>query len=112
MAQGKRSVKDDISPEAAEKAKKQRMLNAAILAAVLLLSAVLPPAYKVFAPFLFVIPFILSVLHKIRQAGVNLPNPPEDQTHYPPVPNRIPSPEPYAYKPKDPKDPRRYKPIG
>lgn len=112
MVLGKNFSKDNISPEAAEKAKKQRVLNAVILAAVLLLGAVLPPDYKVFAPLLFVIPFILGVLNKIRQAGVNLPNPAGERTDSPPRPNRIPSPEPYAYKPRDPKDPRRYKPIG
>ena len=112
MLQGKRPSKEDISPEAAEKARKQRMLNAAVLAAVLLLGAVLPGDYKVLAPFLFVIPFVIGVLNKIRQAGVNLPNPAGDRTHPPPMPDRIASPEPYAYKPRDPKDPRRYKPIG
>jgi hypothetical protein len=28
------------------------------------------------------------------------------------VPDGTPSIEPYSYKPKDPKDPRKYKPIG
>jgi hypothetical protein len=102
----------EVNPEASEKNKKQWQLNALILAGVFLLSVVLPPAYKILAPFLFVIPFIINVVNKIRQVEEKSGNSPQDQTHSPPMPDQIPSPEPYTYKPKDPKDPRRYKPIG
>jgi len=103
---------DDIAPETSEKAKKQWRLNALILAGVFLLGAVLPSEYKAFAPILFVIPFIIGIVNKIRQAGENPENPSQDHTYSPSMSDRIPSSEPYSYKPKDPKDPRRYKPIG
>jgi hypothetical protein len=103
---------NDKTPESSEKAKKPWGLNALILAAVFLLTAVLPPGYKAFAPFLFLIPVILNVVNKVRQADENPANPAGDRTYSPPVSNRIPSSEPYSYKQKDPKDPRKYKPIG
>lgn len=103
---------DDISPEARKKAKMQLRLNALILGGVFLLGVVLPPAYKAFAPLLFVIPFIVSVVNKIRQVNEKSGNPPRDQSSSPPMLNSTPSLEPYSSKPKDPKDPRRYKPIG
>ena len=112
MAEKLNASEDDIAPEASEKTKKQWRLNALILAGVFLLSVVLPPAYKVFAPVLFIIPVIINVVNKIRQAGEKSGNPPQDRTDSPSMPNQIPPVEPYTYTPKDPKDPRRYKPIG
>ena len=106
------SQKEDINPKASEKDKKQWRLNALILAGVILLSAVLPPEYKVFAPVLFLIPVIVSVVNKIRQFGDNSGNATQDQTYSPPVYEDTSALEPYSYEPKDPKDPRRYKPIG
>ena len=112
MAEGKNRSEDDLTPEAREKAKKQGRLNALVLAAVFLLGVVLPPEYKAFVPFLFVIPIIIAVVNKIRQAGEKPESPPQNLTHPPHMPDRTTSDEPYTYKPKDPKDPRRYKPIG
>jgi len=112
MAEGKNPSENDPSPESSEKAKKQGRLNALIWAAVFLLGAVLPSEYKGFVPFLFLIPIILSVVNKIRQASEKSEHPSHYPTHSPQMPDRMPSHEPYAYKPKDPKDPRRYKPIG
>lgn len=103
---------NDKTSESSEKAKKSWGLNALILAGVFLLSAVLPPGYKAFAPFLFLIPVILNVVNKVRQAAENPSNPAGDRTSSAPMSNRIPSSEPYSYKQKDPKDPRKYKPIG
>jgi|GEM_PF-3102526 len=103
---------NDRTPESSEKAKKPWGLNALILAGVLLLSAVLPPGYKAFAPFLFLIPIILNVVNKVRQADENPANTAVDPTYSTPTSNRIPSDDPYSYEQKDPKDPRKYKPIG
>ena len=108
----KNRSEDDISPEDSEKTKKQWRLNALILAGVFLLSALLPPRYRAFAPLLFVIPFVVSVVNKIRQVREKFGSPPQGQIDSPPISGRIPSQEPYTYKPKDPKDLRRYKPIG
>jgi hypothetical protein len=102
----------DITPEAAEKARKRSLLNALVLGGVFLLGAMLPSNYKAFAPLLFLIPLILNVADKIRHAGDISGTPPSDRTYSPPGTGRISSLEPYSYKPRDPKDPRRYKPIG
>jgi len=111
MAEGKNPSQDDITPGASEKAKKWR-LSALILAGIFLLSAVLPPDYKGFAPLLLLVPVIVNVMNKIRQAGEIPGNPARIQTNSPSTPDQIPSPAPYTHRPKDPKDPRRYKPIG
>ena len=112
MAGGMNSSKDDITPESVEKAKKRGRLGGFIFLGVLLLGVVLPPAYKALAPFLFVIPIIVSVVNKIRQVSVKSGNPPIDQTYSQSMPHQTASSEPYTSKPKDPEDPRRYKPIG
>ena len=112
MVEGRNPSEDDLTPEASEKTKKQWRLNALILAGVFLLSAVLPPKYKAFVPFLFVIPIIIAVVNKIRQVSEKSESPSHYPTDSPHMPDRITSHEPYTYEPKDPKDPRRYKPIG
>lgn len=103
---------NDDTPEASEKTKRQWKLNSLILAGVLLLGAVLPPEYKAYAPLLFVVPFIINLVNKMRQAGENSGNPSQNPRYAPPGSERISSREPYTYQPKDPKDPRKYKPIG
>jgi len=112
MAGGVNPSKNDMAPEAVDKPKKQSNLNALILAGVFVLGVVLPTPYKALAPFLFLLPFILKVIKKIRQSSEISGTTPQDQTYNPSVPNRIPSIEPYSHTPTDPKDPRRYKPIG
>jgi hypothetical protein len=103
---------NDKTPESSENAKKQWGLNALILAGVFILSAVLPTGYKAFAPFLFLIPVILNVVNKVRQADENPANPEDNRTYSPPMSSQNSASEPYSYKQKDPKDPRKYKPIG
>ncbi len=112
MAGETNPLKNDNPPETSEKVKKQWQLNTLILAGVFLLSVVLPPEYKAFAPLLFVIPFIINVANKIRQADKAPENPSLDHTYTTPASDRISAHEPYTYKPKNPKDPRKYKPIG
>ena len=112
MARGTNPSQDDVTPEAAQKAKSQQRLNALAFAAVLILGIVLPARFKGFVPFLFVIPIIWSVINKIRRVGEDPANPPRTEPHSPAVQHPITSTEPYFYQPKDPKDPRRYKPIG
>ena len=112
MAGEKDPFGNDITPDAREKIKKRRLLNSLILAGVFLLGAILPLEYKAYAPLLFVVPFIVSIAKKIRQDSEDPANPPRDSHYTPPVPDRVSSPEPYSYRPKDPKDPRKYRPIG
>jgi hypothetical protein len=76
------------------------------------LSILLPPKYKAFAPVLFIVPFAMNVVNRIRKMREKSQDPLQEQTHSQSVSDGIPSPEPYSYKPKDPKDPRKYKPIG
>jgi hypothetical protein len=92
--------------------KRLRVLDVLSAVGVFLLGLYLPRAYKVFAPFLFVIPVIITAVNKARLSSIKHGNPIQDKTNSPPMPPRIPSPEPYTEMPKDPKDPRRYKPIG
>ena len=80
---------------------------ALILVAIFMLSKiVLPPEYRAFVPFLFLIPLIPVVIQKARQAC--------KKNEYSPLchPDADHTVEPYSYTPKDPNDPRRYKPIG
>lgn len=103
---------DDAPPEAREVAKKRSRLNTLILALVFVLGIALPQPYKAFAPILFLIPLVIAVMNKVRQAGEKSGTPLPNQTYSPPMPDQNHSVEPYSYTPKDPKDPRRYKPIG
>lgn len=113
MAEEKDHFGNETEPEASEKKKRQWALNALTLAGVFLLGVVLPPEYKAFAPLLFVVPFIINVANKIRQDDANPGNTSQDHAYSPPVPEYPEhTPEPYSYKPRDPKDPRKYKPIG
>ena len=89
-----------------------RIINLLSAAGVFLLGILLPPSCKMFAPFLFLVPVIISAVSKARLSSLKRGNPVQDQTSSPPMPPRVPSPEPYTEMPKDPKDPRRYKPIG
>ena len=90
----------------------QRLLNALILLGVFLLGALLPMKYKAFAPLLFLIPVLLDIVNKINKSS-EIPGVSSGNRTYPPsMPRQMNSHEPYTYKPKDPKDPRKYKPIG
>ena len=112
MAQEKDASQDSVKAEASQKSRKGQQLNALIFAAVIILGIVLPPRFKGFAPFLFVIPIIWSVMNKIHRIGEDPANPPKTESHSPAVPHSTTGDEPYSYQPKDPKDPRKYKPIG
>jgi len=91
-------------------AKKRHLIDALTVVGIFLLGILLPPSYKAFVPFLFVIPAIFALANKVRQAGGNWGSPQRGRT-YPP-PDGFPSHELYTYKPKDSRNPRRYKPIG
>jgi hypothetical protein len=102
---------EDLPQEEVEASKRKSRTNALILAAIFAIITLAPDPYKFFAPLLFLIPLILSLIKFARKASngpelqiQNLPNQPEM-----PKPS---SSDPYTYKPKDPQDPRNYKPIG
>jgi hypothetical protein len=79
---------------------------------VFLLGIYLPPSHKFIAPFLFFIPGIIAMVKKFRDFGETDGTSARDQKPSPPMPDSIPSLEPYTDRPRDPHDPRRYKPIG
>ncbi len=102
---------NDLPADVLDARKRQHRLNALTLAAVLLLSTVLPAPYGAFAPLLFLIPLLFALVNRIRQARAGVEAAP-DVSSPRPEDEETPVIEPYSYTPKDPKDPRRYKPIG
>jgi len=105
MAEGMNPYDEDVPPEETRPAGKAALVNAAILAAIFALSILLPPDYKAFVPLLFLIPLVLAVVAKVRRI--------RNKNEYSPyTPDADHSVEPYSHTPKDPNDPRRYKPIG
>ncbi|MBN1569182.1 MAG: hypothetical protein JXA73_15130 [Acidobacteria bacterium] len=105
MNEGMNSSEEGLSSEESQQKRKSAWVNALIFAAIFVLSIVLPPEYKPFVPILFVIPLIIALVGKVRQ--IRKKNEPSvyvsEQDH---------AGEPFSYTPKDPNDPRRYKPIG
>ena len=112
MNQNMNSSDDDLPPEKVEESKKMSRLSAAIMAAIFVLGVVLPPAYKPFVPFLLLIPLIIALINKFSRMGSRSEDSAQYQGYSPPVQEQDSCIEPYSYTPKDPKDPRRYKPIG
>jgi len=85
--------------EATDKEKNTGRLEVLIWFFVFLIGFVgFPRSYKGLSLLLPFIPIIPKIINKIRQSKE--------------MPDRTPPTELYYHKPKDPKDPRRYKPIG
>jgi hypothetical protein len=99
----------DPQLEAAEESKKRARLIALAILLIPVLAAVLPLPYKAFVPFLFLIPLFMSLANKFRKGVEKSGNALPAQS--PSMPDKDHYVEPYFYEPKDPKDPRRYKPI-
>jgi len=102
---------NDLPPEEIDAAKRRNRINALILVGVFLLSALAPSPWNTYAPVLFVIPLIYSLINRLRSSSVATGSfRPEAKQR---GPSSLPANyEPYTDTPKDPKDPRRYKPIG
>lgn len=111
MAEKIGSTKAEDASSEEEKRRKKR-LTGFLFAGVLLLGALLPPRYKVFSPLLFLLSPLFDVLSKLHGDSIQSGSSQENRTppHYAPPPPK--SKQPYSYKPRDPKDPRKYKPIG
>jgi len=102
---------EDLPKEEVEASKRRSRINALILAATFVIITLAPDPYKLFAPLLFLIPVILTLVNRVRKAS-NEPTPQAKD-----LPAQMSTPkqngsEPYSYTPRDSKDPRRYKPIG
>ncbi len=95
-----------------ENNKKQWRWNVLIYGVLLLLATFLPPPYEFLAPLLILIPILIGVVNKIKRADGSAGIPSTDHSYSPLAPDRPSSSETNVYKPEDPKDPRRYKPIG
>ena len=112
MTQELDALKQGSGSKTPPKSGKKTGRNALILAFVILLGAILPSEYKAYTPLLFLIPFIVDAIYKLKKTSEEEKYTRPDQTYSPKTAYPRPSSEPFIYKPKDPKDPRRYKPIG
>jgi hypothetical protein len=102
---------EDLPKEEVEAARRTSRINALILVATFVVITLAPDPYKLFAPLLFLIPVILSLINRMRKDS----NGPTPQAKNLPDQPSIPKPdgsEPYSCTPRNPQDPRRYKPIG
>lgn len=79
-------------------------MNAVVLLLVFGLLTFAPQPWAVFAPLLLLIPLLQGVSDRMRRGS-----PAEGRVHPPEGGAR---PEPYSREPRDPQDPRRYRPIG
>ncbi len=108
--EGTTSARDDLPPEEVAAAKRKSRLNALVLGLVFLLVTIAPYPWNLLSPILLLVPLVYSLIDRMRRA------PDADR----PVPGGSALPprmdasrlEPYSSIPRDPKDPRRYKPIG
>jgi hypothetical protein len=84
----------DLSDEELARERTRTRINALVLILVLVWTTVAPYPWSLFAPLLFVLPLIYSIRRRLHGRAA------------------VPAGEPYSCAPKDPMDPRRYKPIG
>ena len=111
MAERMRSAKAEDTLSADEK-KIKRKVTGLLFAGVLLLGALLPQRYKAFSPLLFLLSPLFDVLSKLHTDSVQTGSSRHGGTQSGSMPEPPQSGEPYSYTPRDPKDPRKYKPIG
>jgi hypothetical protein len=98
---------DDISQQDIEAAKRRSRINALALGLVLILATLAPYPWNAYAPMLIVIPAIYAIVNRFRNRSQWNQSP----TRTAGKPNGSSEGEPYTITPKDPNDPRRYKPI-
>jgi hypothetical protein len=101
---------DDLPPEQIDAARRKARTNAVVLIAVFLLISLAPYPWNIFAPLLFLVPLMVSILNRVRRGSAPLDALP-DNTSAPPERHASAVEQPYSYTPKDPNDPRRYRPI-
>ncbi len=110
MVEEKNAFQNDDGAESATADKKWSRLM--IVAAVFLLGVFLPPEYKPYSPLLILALPLVAFLKKVRQAGAVGMDSAQNRSYSHIESETGRSLEPFSYTPKDPKDPRRYKPIG
>jgi hypothetical protein len=97
---------EGIAQEAIAARKRRSRINGVTLALVFLVSALAPPRWRLFAPLLFLLPLLYSLLSRLRGASIESDRPVTRE-----IDAETPAAEPYSCTPRDPNDPRRYKPI-
>jgi hypothetical protein len=99
---------DEIRAEDIAASKRKARVNALTLGLVFLLGAFAPYRWKAYAPLLFLMPVLYRLYTRIRKSAGSSEIPVQAPAQ---IVEGEPE-EPYSYTPRDPKDPRRYKPIG
>ena len=99
---------EDLSTEELAEAKRRTRINALVMFLFFLATAVLPQNWKLYSPLVLLIPLVYRVVARMR-GGSNSPRESGESVSNLPA---GPVEEPYSHTPRDPKDPRRYKPIG
>jgi hypothetical protein len=102
---------EDLPQAEVEASKRRNRINALILAAIFAIITLAPDPYRLFAPLLFLVPLILTLINRVRRSSNGSTLPAKNLPGQPSIPQPSGS-DPYSYTPKDPQDPRRYKPIG
>ena len=95
---------NDLTEDMIVSSRKRTRANAVVLLLVFALITFAPQPWAAFAPLLLLIPLLHAILARARRgsttSGSTVPSKPD------------PYPEPYSQEPRDPQDPRRYRPIG
>jgi hypothetical protein len=94
---------DDLTEDMITSARKRTRVNAVILLLVFALLSFAPLPWAAFAPLLLIIPLLHAALGRMHRGPSSPGRPPSDRGGS--------SPEPYSQEPRDPSDPRRYRPI-
>ncbi len=98
-----RKEEDDLTEDMIVSSRKRTRMNAVVLLLVFALLTFLPQPWVVFAPLLLLIPLLHAVLERMRRGSADSVN-----QHAPEADSYR---EPYSLEPRDPRDPRRYRPI-
>ena len=94
---------NDLTEDMILSSRRRTRANAVILLLVFALLTFAPQPWATFAPLLLLIPLLHAILDRVRPGST-----PSGSTQ----PSKADSyPEPYSLKPRDPDDPRRYRPI-
>lgn len=98
---------DDLPREDIEAKRRRMRINALALLLIFVLSLVMPYPWNSYAPLLIIVPAVYGLLARFRKD-------PSSRTAAKEAGSRLngSSLEPYARKPKDPNDPRKYRPLG
>jgi hypothetical protein len=99
---------EEFSREEVAESRKKTRLNALILLLIFILSVVVPYPWNVYVPLLIVVPMVYALVARLKKVSPSR----MDSDKANPGLNGSSTVEPYARAPKDPHDPRKYRPIG